>query len=160
MSPAGTDTPSSSNTSDTSAPLRNAVRLGAVGAVVLAVVAGVVGLLLRGTPGLWGALVGAAVAAGFVLFTAVAVLLTRHLEPTVAGAVLLGSWIVKLLALIVVLALLRGVDALDRTTLGVVVIVAAVGLLGLETAAVVRSRVPYVDPVPGPGSPGHAGPTA
>ena len=141
---------------DPSAPLRAAVRTGALGAVVLAVVAGVLGLLVRGTPGLWGALVGAAVAAGFVLFTAVAVLLTRTLEPTVAGAVLLGSWIVKLLALILVLALLRGVDALDRTTLGVVVIVAAVGLLGLETAAVVRTRVPYTDPTPSPGAPGHA----
>ncbi|GAB2911432.1 hypothetical protein GCM10027047_06950 [Rhodococcus aerolatus] len=133
---------------DPSAPLRAAVRSGAVGAVGLAVVAGVLGLLVRGTPGLWGGLLGAAVAAAFVVFTAVAVLLTRDLAPTVSGAVLLGSWIVKLLLLVVVLALLRGLTFYDRTTLGLTVVLAAVGLLSLETLAVLRTRVPYVDPEP------------
>lgn len=131
------------------APLRAAVRSGAAGAVVLAVLAAVLGLVVRGAPGLWGGVVGAAVAAGFVVFTAVAVLLSARLDPTAAGAVLLGSWIVKLLLLVVVLALLRGLTFYDRTTLGVTVLAATVGLLVLETLAVLRTRVPYVDPHPG-----------
>jgi hypothetical protein len=133
---------------DPSAPLRAAVRLGGAGAVVLAVVSCVVGYLVRGTPGLWGALVGSAIAVGFVLFTAGSVLFTARLEPAMSGVVLLGGWLVKLLLLIAVLAVLRGLGFYDRTTLVVVVVVAAVGVLGLETAAVVRTRVPYVDPEP------------
>ena len=133
---------------DPSAPLRAAVRSGVVGAVGLAVVAVVVGLLVRGMPGLWGGLVGAAVAAGFVVFTAVGVLVTARLAPTAAGAVLLGSWILKLLLLVVVLAVLRGLTFYDKPTLGITILLAAVGLLGLETAAVLRTRVPYVDTDP------------
>ena len=139
---------------DSSAPVRAAVRMGALGAVALAVAAAAIGGLVRGAPGLWGALLGAGITAVFVLFTAAAVLLTRNLEPTLSGAVLLGSWLAKLLLLVVVLALLRGREFYDAPTLFVVVVVGTAGLLGLETAAVVRTRVPYVDPAPGPGSPG------
>lgn len=144
-------------TSDPSAPLRAAVRHGQLGAVVLAVVSCGVGLLVRGTPGLWGALVGSAIAAGFVLFTAASVLFTARLEPALSGVVLLGGWLLKLVLLLVVLAVLRPLDFYDRTTLVVVTVLAAVGMLALETRAVLRTRVPYVDPDPSVPDDGAAG---
>lgn len=133
---------------DSSAPLRAAARNGVLGLVVLAVVAAVVGGLAVGTPGVWGALLGAAVCGGFVLFTVAVVLGTAGSAPTTTAAVLMGTWLLKLVALIVSLALLRRFDFYDRTTFGAVVIVGVVVLLGLETLAVVRTRTTYVDPQP------------
>ena len=60
----------------------------------------------------------------------------------------MGTWLLKLVALIVALAVLRRFDFYDSTTFGVVVIVGVVVLLGLETLAVVRTRTTYVDPQP------------
>lgn len=132
---------------DPSDPLRAAARNGSVGLVVLAVAAGVVGGLVAGTPGVWGALLGTAVGGGFVLFTVAVVLGTSNSAPTTTAAVLMGTWLLKLLMLIGVLVLLRRFDFYDATTFGVVVIVVVVGLLGLETWAVVRTRSLYVHPV-------------
>lgn len=133
---------------DLSAPLRAAARNGVLGLVVLAVVAAVVGGLAAGTPGVWGALLGAGVCGAFVLFTVAVVLGTAGSAPTTAAAVLMGTWLLKLVALIVTLAVLRRFDFYDSTTFGIVVIVGVVVLLGLETLAVVRTRNTYVDPVP------------
>lgn len=133
---------------DSSAPLRAAARNGVLGLVVLAVVAAVVGGLAVGTRGVWGALLGAAVCGGFVLFTVGVVLGTAGSAPTTTAAVLMGTWLLKLVTLIVALAVLRRFEFYDRTTFGVVVIVGVVVLLGLETLAVVRTRTTYVDPLP------------
>jgi hypothetical protein len=133
---------------DPSAPLRAAARHGVLGLVVLAVVAAVVGGLAAGAPGVWGALLGAAVCGAFVLFTVAVVLGTAGSAPTTTAAVLMGTWLLKLVVLIVALAVLRRFDFYDSTTFGVVVIVGVVVLLGLETLAVVRTRNTYVDPVP------------
>lgn len=137
-----------SPTSTGDAPLRAAARQGGLGLLVLVVVAAAIATLVAGTPGLWGALLGAAVGGAFVLFTVAVILATAGASPTTAGAVLMGTWLLKLVALLVVVALLRRVDFYDRTTFGIVVIAAAVGLLAVETWAVVRTRVAYVDPVP------------
>lgn len=133
---------------DPSAPLRAAARHGVLGLVVLAVVAAAVGGLAAGTPGVWGALLGAAVCGAFVLFTVAVVLGTADAQPTTTAAVLMGTWLLKLVAFIVALAVLRRFDFYDSTTFGIVVIVGVVVLLGLETLAVVRTRSTYVDPVP------------
>lgn len=133
---------------DSSAPLRAAARNGVLGVVVLAVVAAALGGLLAGTAGLWGALLGTAVGGGFVLFTVAVVIGTAGSAPTTTMAVLMGTWLLKLLALLGVLAGLAQLDFYDRTTFGLVVIAAVVWLLGLETLAVVRTRSLYVSPEP------------
>ena len=53
------------------AGLRKAVRLGGMALLGLAVVSAGVWTLVDGTPGLWGALMGAAIGGAFVLTTAV-----------------------------------------------------------------------------------------
>lgn len=141
-----TDTPSGGQTTTGDAPLRAAARQGAIGLVVLTVVAAVVASLLVGVSGLWAALLGAAVGGAFVLFTVAVVLGTASSPPTTVAAVLMGTWLLKLVGLIVVLAVLRRFDFYDAPTFGIVVIVAAVGLLAVETRAVIRTRATYVDP--------------
>ncbi len=129
-------------------PLRAAARYGAGGVVAVAVLASVIGGLAVGISGVWGALLGSAVGGGFVLFTVAVVLATAQSSPTTTAAVVMGTWLLKLVAVLVVLAVLRQFDFYDRTTLGVVVLCTVVGVLALETTAIVRTRTTYVDPVP------------
>ncbi|MBY6414019.1 hypothetical protein HQ346_20200 [Rhodococcus sp. BP-252] len=138
---------------DQSDTMRAAVRYGVIGLVVLAVVGAVVATLVAGLPGLWGALIGAALGGGFILTTALSIALTSKFPPTMAGAVLLGGWIVKMLLAVVVLAVLKDMDFYSKGALAGVVIAALVLVLGAEVYGVVRTKAPYVDEPPAtPGS--------
>ena len=127
------------------APLRTAVRYGVLGLLVLTVVGAVVATLVAGLPGLWGALIGAAVGGGFILFTALGVLLTAKLPATTAGAVLLGTWLLKLILAIAVMVILKPLDFYSKGALVLMIVFALVIVLGAETYGVVSSRAPYVE---------------
>jgi len=133
---------------DQSASLRAAARHGLAGLVVLAGLASVVSGAVIGVAGVWASLLGAVVGGGFVLFTVGAVLATARSGPTTTAAVLMGTWLLKLVALLVVLAVLRRFDFYDRPTFGVVVLGVVVGLLAVETRAVLGTRSLHVDAVP------------
>lgn len=140
-----TDSTGNARTNPTGAPLREAVRWGVIGLVVLAVVVIPIGWLVAGTAGLWGALIGLALGGLFVLTTAVSVLLTASLPATIGAAVMLGGWLLKVLIALGVLFALRGADFYHSGIFGSVVIAALVVVLGAETYGVIRTRVPYVD---------------
>lgn len=131
-----------------SAPLLAAIRWGVGGLILVVVVAVALSTALAGTPGLWGALIGAAVGGGFVLATVVTLYLSRNLDPTTTGAVLLGSWLVKLVIALVVMMALRRMDFYDKGALVGTIIAALVVLLAAETIAVQRTKVPYTEPAP------------
>lgn len=133
---------------DPIAPMRAAVRYGVLGLLALAVVASVISVLVAGTPGLWGALIGAAVGGGFILFTALGVLLTSKMPAMTAGAVLLGTWLLKLILAIVVMASLDSLDFYDRNALVLTIVLALVIVLGAETYGVLSQRALYVEPQP------------
>lgn len=130
---------------DQSDSMRTAVRYGAIGLLVLASLGAVISGLVAGLPGLWGALIGAALGGGFILTTAVSISLTSKFAPTMAGAVLLGGWLVKMLIAIVVLAALQDLDFYNKKSLAIVVLAALVIVLGAEVYGVVRTKAPYVD---------------
>ncbi|MGW5388395.1 hypothetical protein [Nocardia sp. NPDC003963] len=138
-SPAG---PGPSDSAD--APLRAALRYGLVGLAVLTVLSVALGTALAGVAGLWGALLGAAIGGGFILTTAVVVLLGAKLPPTTAGFVMLASWVGKLLVALIVVAILQQFDFYDRLALFLTVVGALVIVLGAETYGVLRQKVPYV----------------
>ncbi len=114
--------------------------------VVLAVGGGVVGYLVAGRPGLWGALMGAAVAALFMIGTVIAMLVTADKPLHVASAAGMGGWLVKLLVLFGVLVLVRGKDFYSPGAFFVVLVLAIVGSFVIEARAVLRSRVPTFEP--------------
>lgn len=130
--------------------MRAAVRYGVLGLLALAVVASVVSVLVAGMPGLWGALIGAAVGGGFILFTALGVLLTSKMPAMTAGAVLLGTWLLKLILAIVVMGSLDSLDFYNRNALVLTIVFALVIVLGAETYGVLSQRALYVDPRPSP----------
>lgn len=129
------------------AGLRKAVRLGALGLLVLTVVSLLVWGLVDALPGVWGALMGAAIGGAFVLTTAVVVIATARTSPTTAGAVLLGTWLLKLIVAIGVVAALEPLDFYSDRAFAVTLVIAMVVVLASETAAILRTRAPYVEPV-------------
>ena len=126
--------------------LRTAMRdtLLLVGALVVLGV--VVGALVSGLPGVYGALIGAGLAAFFCGTTIWSMMRTVGSSPTTMAAVVMGSWIAKVVVLVVVLALLRGADFYDRVILFVVLAAGAVGSALLDYRAVKSGRLPYVQP--------------
>lgn len=126
------------------APLRAALRYGLIGLIVLVVSSVAVSAALAGLPGVWGALIGAAVGGGFILTTVVAVLVGAKLEPTTAGLVMLVSWVGKMLIALVVLGVLSRFDFYSRPALFFTVVGALLIVLGAETYGVLSQRVPYV----------------
>lgn len=128
--------------------MRSAVRYGVIGLVVLTVLGAIIATLFAGLPGLWGALIGAALGGGFILTTALSIALTSKFPPTMVGAVLLGGWLVKMLLAIVVLGVLKDMDFYSQKSLALVVVAALVLVLGAEVYGVVRTKAPYVDEQP------------
>lgn len=112
----------------------------------MAAVGSLIAALVAGTPGLYGALLGAAVGGGFILCTALGVLFTAKLPAVTAGAVLLGTWLLKMILAITVLAILKPLDFYNDIALVLVIVFSLVIVLGSETYGVLNSKVPYVEP--------------
>ncbi len=128
------------------AVLRTALRdtLLLVGALLVLGVA--VGAIVSGTAGVWGALVGAALAAFFCATTIWSMMRSVGSGPAAMAGLVMGTWIAKVIVLVVVLALLRGADFYDRYVLFVVLALGAVGSALLDYRAVKGGRMPYVQP--------------
>nr|WP_228537108.1 hypothetical protein [Nocardia sp. XZ_19_231] len=124
--------------------MRAALRYGLIGLGVLVVVSVAIASAVAGMAGLWGALLGAAIGGGFILTTVVAVLLGAKLPPTMAGAVMLVSWVGKMLVALLVIVVLNQFDFYSRPALFFTVVGALLIVLGAETYGVVSQKVPYV----------------
>jgi hypothetical protein len=109
-------------------------------ALALAVVGSVVGYLLLGIKGLWGALVGAGVVGAMFASSALVMHLSR--DGLTQARNLLISWFVKILALLGILLALDRATFIDRPVFGVTVLVGVIGSLALEGRVVWRARIP------------------
>jgi fructose-specific phosphotransferase system IIC component len=119
--------------------LTTSLRWGGLFALGLAIVAGTVGYLVAGLPGLWGGLLGAGLAFVFLGLTA-----DDPGSPLFFGVVL-GAWLLKLIVFFIFMFWLRGQDWLDPWVFFLSVIVAVLGSLVVDVIAFQRSRTPYVD---------------
>ncbi|MBX3194495.1 MAG: hypothetical protein R2717_07105 [Schumannella sp.] len=142
-----------------SAVLIRSLRYGAVIAVAVALVAGVIGYLVAGGPGVVGALLGALVSAVFLGLTAGSMLVARRV---VAGdgtdlrffVIVVAVLGVKLVVFLVLMIWLRGQEWLDLAVFGWTMIVSVAGTLAADVVAFTRTRFPYVSDVRLPGDPG------
>ncbi|TQL01265.1 hypothetical protein [Cellulomonas sp. SLBN-39] len=130
----------------TAAVLRRALRDTLVLLGALAVLGVGVGWFVAGLPGVWGALVAVGLALVFSATTVVAMLRTLHAAPATMAAVVMGTWLAKVLVVIVVLALIRDLDFYHRGVLAAVLALGVVGSALLDYRAVSGGRVPYVEP--------------
>jgi len=132
------------NIADHRRPLLRAARLGGIGVAVLTVISLMVWGSIRDIEGIWGVLIGAAIGGGFVLATVGVVLLTANTTPQNTLIVILGSWILKIVVVLVILGVLKGFDFYDSTALGVTIILAMVVGLATETLGILRTTTTNV----------------
>ena len=126
--------------------LRTALRDTTIFLAVLAIVGVGVGALAAGVPGVWGALVGVAIAGFFCATTVWSMLRSVGATPAAMAGLVMGTWIAKIVVLMGVLAVLRGRDFYDPWVLLVVVAVGAIGSSLLDYRAVQKGQLPYVGP--------------
>jgi hypothetical protein len=141
--------------------LKRALKYGALLAVAIAVVMGVIGWIVSGGPGIAGALVGTAMAVVFLGITAASILLANRFSGSdmFVGAffgIVLGSWLVKFVVFIVLSLVLKGQPWIDPLILFISIVVGVVGSLLVDVIVVARSRVPYASDVVMPESPGDS----
>lgn len=126
------------------------LQLGAFLAIVVAVLGAGIGYLVAGVPGLWGGIIGAAASFVFLGFTAASIIVAFRvtkgdlLNPVFFGIVL-GGWLLKLGAFLLLLVLFGSQSFLDPYVLLVTIIVSVLGSLVIDGWAFMNSRVPYVD---------------
>ena len=114
----------------------------------IALVAGpAVGFAVRGSAGLYGALLGVGFPTLFLGLTLAVAIVTKRRSGPALGAVILGSWLVKLIALIAILAVLKPLGFYDRPVFAVAFFGWTACMLWLETSVIKHTRQPYVEPV-------------
>lgn len=138
-------TPERSQYDDPRRPLLRAVRFGTIALAVITVISLLAWGWARDLPGIWGVLIGAAIGGGFVLMTALSVLITSATNPATTGAVVLGSWLLKIVVLIIVLVIIRDMQFYDRMALLVTLVLALIVVLATEVWGVITARVTYVN---------------
>ena len=140
-----TPTPTGSG-SAAEAVFRRALRDVAILLAALLVLGLLVGGLVAKLPGVWGALIGWALAAVFSTTTIVAMIRTARSTPAAMAGLVMGTWLAKVLVVVVVLAVLRPLDFYSAPVLGGVLAIAVIGSAVLDYRAVTLGRVPYVEP--------------
>ena len=125
-------------------PLVRALRLGSSALLVVTIVSLMSWGGYQGLPGIWGVLIGAAIAGGFLLVTVASVLLTASTTPTTTGAVVLGTWLMKVIVVLMVLVLIRDLTFYSHVAFFVTLLVALIIVLATEAYGVITSRVTYL----------------
>lgn len=99
---------------------------------------------------LFGALVGTGLTLVIVLPTVAITFAGPRLTPVSMAATVLGSWALKMFLVILVLLLVRGVESVSTTWIGLALLVGAVSAILVEAVVLVRTRQPLdVAPVEG-----------
>lgn len=122
-----------------------ASRAGIVVVLVLTPLAALVGFLVDGGAGLRAGLQGACVPGVVLLLTALAAEAGARRSTQAFAGLLLGSYLVKLVAVLLVLYLVRDVAGTARTVLGLTAVVGLLVALLVEARVITSTRAPYVD---------------
>lgn len=124
---------------------RSALAKGLAAWAALTVALCVIGYLWSGQAGLWGAVLASVLAGSFFAITGLVAVLTTNLDLQYLGFAVLGSWLLKIIVLLVALFWLRGQDFYDRPIFFITLLLETAVLLVLEAVLVTRAPVPYVE---------------
>lgn len=120
------------------------LKVGSVLIASIAVVGAGLSFVFAGTPGFFGALIGAGIALVFVSFTALSVLIGGKLSLGGFYAVVLGGWLLKIILFIGLLVVLRDVEGLNRVALFVTLVASVLGSLAVDAYVATKARIPAV----------------
>ncbi|MBT2498299.1 hypothetical protein J7E25_04250 [Agromyces sp. ISL-38] len=132
--------------------LRKALTWGGVLAGVVAVVSASLGFVFDGTSGLVSGLIGTLMAVVFMGITAASILLANRFAGSdlFVGAffgIVLGGWLLKFIAFIVLVVVLRDAAWLNPTVLFLSLVAGVIASLVVDVLVVAKSRIPYASDV-------------
>ncbi|HEY1819686.1 MAG TPA: hypothetical protein VGG83_07140 [Trebonia sp.] len=122
------------------------VRWSAALTSVVAAVAVVLCAVLGGAKGTYGSLIGVAVVAVFFGISIVAVGRAAKISPMAMMVAALGSYVVKIIAFMIVLALLSHSTAFNGRMLGFTALACILTWCGAQVVVMMRSNTLYVTP--------------
>jgi ATP synthase protein I len=120
------------------------VRAGVLTTAAVGVVVVVVAGALAGAKGVWGALLGTALAMAFFAVTIVVVSVAARIANVLMFPAALGTYVLKVIGIGVALYFLRHTTAFDRTAFALATMIGACVFLVAELRIVLRARIPYV----------------
>ncbi len=134
-----------------------ALVFGAVLTVGFAVVGSLIGFLVAGSSGILSALTGAGLTALFMGVTALSVVLASRATRDKPSSglyfgIVLGMWVIKFVAFVALLLLVRGQQWMNPYVFFVAVVAAVIGSLLADVVALKGARVPYVGDIELPSS--------
>lgn len=136
--------------------MRTVLRYSIILVVALAIIGSIIGWFVAGWPGVASAVIAAAVALMFAGVTALSIIFAACMDSGMFMAVILGAWILKLIAFLAVLALVKQLDFTHPWMLWGTMVAAMIGQLAIDVVVVLRSRHGYVSDVEMPGSAGKS----
>ena len=134
----------------TSTPiLRTALIASGIAAVVLGVVAAVIGGAVKGAPGVWSGLIGALIAVVFGAITAGSILIAnrwfgQELYVQLFFAIVMGGWFLKLGLFVVLILVLRGQPWLEPVVFFWSLLAGVLVSLAIDGVVFLRMRLPHV----------------
>lgn len=124
--------------------LKRTLGYGFVFAGVIAVVGGLIGFFTAGPVAAWSAVLGAAMAAVFLGITALSIVIAVRFDIVAFFGIVLGAWLLKFIAFIVVALALRDQPWINPTALFLSLIAGVVASLVVDVVVVMKTRMPYV----------------
>ena len=122
--------------------LRRSAMVTAVPAVVMILLSAILG----GTKGLVGALLGVALFTAFFGISAVAMIWASRKSPQVTMVTAVSTYLVKIIALLFLVARYSGATAFNGKLFGFTVVVCVVVWTSAQALVSARLKVPYVEP--------------
>lgn len=132
-----------------------AARTGLLAALAFTPLAALVGYLLVGRDGAVGAALGCTVPVAVLLLTWAAAELGARRSAQAFAGLLMGSYLVKLIAVGLLLVVLRDVEGANRNALGAAAVVGLLLALLVEARVITSTRLPYVEPTSETVTPPH-----
>jgi len=143
--------------------LRRALIYGAWLALAIGVIGCTVGYFVAGSSGVFSALVGTAMAAGFLGITSLSILFAHRTSKSdmfnpMFFIIVMGGWLLKFVVFLVLVFLLKDQPWVEPIVLFLSIVAGVVGSLAVDVIVVATSRQPYVD-VTLPAAQGSKAPT-
>ncbi len=128
-------------------PLKRVAKISVALSAGALVFGGALAYVTAGGAGLYSVLLGVGLPTIFLGFTVGIALFTRRTSGTALGAVVMASWLAKLILLVIALAILRPHHFYNRAILAAALLGWTIVLLGLEVRTIQRARMLYVEPI-------------
>ncbi|WP_434812437.1 hypothetical protein [Microbacterium sp. bgisy189] len=132
--------------------LRTTLAWSAIATVVLIVAGGGIGFAVGGAEGLWSALVAVLLGALFLSLTGISILVANRwygdaLYVPIFFGLVMGAWVVKFAAFIIVLLVLRDQPWLNGTIFFVALVASVLVSLAIDVVVMLKMRIPHVSDV-------------